>query len=84
MYENLKKTVRSCASIQDWNPSDLQLSAIKTDILNAVNAGRIITKSECQRIVCKYCGNIRVLVNLGVDNSDLNALLISAIKRDSK
>jgi hypothetical protein len=79
----LKEFLRSNARIVDktWDPTDTQLDMIRVEIQKAIQTGRKISYHELQRIVIHICGSIRVMVTSSVDNSDLNALLIAAMKK---
>ncbi|WP_127350789.1 hypothetical protein [Dickeya fangzhongdai] len=78
-----KDFLRSNARIVDktWSPTDTQLDTIRALIHSKILAGERIGYLELQNIVIKVCGSMRVMVTSSVDNSDLNALLIAAMKK---
>lgn len=78
-----REFLRSHANIVDkaWNPTDSQLDMIRNAIDRKIKAGEKISYSELQSIVIRICGSFRVMVTSSVDNSDLNALLTSAMKK---
>lgn len=78
-----KEFLRANANIVDkaWNPTDAQLDLIRNAIDRKIKAGERVSSSELQSVVIRICGSIRVMVTSSVDNSDLNALLTSAMKK---
>lgn len=79
MSEKLEDLLRSHCNLIDWNPTSEQLGKIKADIDSSLAAGKTLSKTECQNIVVKHCGSTRMFVTHGVDNSDLNTLLVIAL-----
>lgn len=66
---------------KSWNPSDEQLDRIRILINNKIRSEERIGYIELQNIIINVCGSMRVMVTSSVDNSDLNALLIAAMKK---
>lgn len=81
---SLEKTLREKCTLIDWNPTAKQLEDIKNDIEKAIRSGKTLSISDCQQIVVTHCGSTRMLSLSGVDNSDLNTLLLMATKPVSK
>jgi hypothetical protein len=59
-------------------PNSYQIAAIKSEIVQIVNRGQKPTLSDWTRIVGYYCRSIGTHARFGVDNTDLNLLLLLA------
>lgn len=81
MDKNLEEFLRDTCGIENWHPTAGQLAAIEKDINDAIRNGKKISRTECQNIVSKHCGPVRMLMIKSADNSDLNTLLALAIKK---
>lgn len=81
MNKNLEEFLRNTCGLEDWHPTTQQLVAIEKDINDAIKSGKRLSRTECQRLVSKYCGSVRMLLLKSADNSDLNTLLALAIKK---
>lgn len=84
MYGKLEKFLREKCKILEWNPTVEQLRAIDDDIRSRVESGEELSVRDCQSVVAKHCGSgsFKIFVTHGANNSDLNALLSMATKRD--
>lgn len=60
-------------------PTDAQLTAIKKELATLIRKGSTPTDEEWRRAVHRYCPTAGKWKYAGVDNSDLNALLIRAL-----
>ncbi|MGX9460401.1 hypothetical protein ACWXWU_04050 [Shewanella sp. A14] len=81
MSKNLEGFLRDTCGLEDWHPTTQQLAAIEKDINEAIRSGKTLSRTECQHIVGKHCGSVRMLVTKSVDNSDLNTLLALAMAK---
>ncbi|WP_369921940.1 hypothetical protein AB8E32_07025 [Marinomonas polaris] len=81
MSKNLEEFLRDTCGIENWHPTAQQLAAIEKDINEAIRSGKTLSRTECQHIVAKHCGSVRMLMLKSADNSDLNTLLALAIKK---
>lgn len=84
MSMKLEEFLRSHCNLEDWHPTASQLSAIENEILNSMRSGKTLSRTDCQNIVVRHCGSVRMLLLKGVDNSDLNTLLLQAIQQSGK
>jgi hypothetical protein len=84
MNNALERVLRDQCQLENWHPTPSQLASIKQDILTAIRSGKTLSRTDCQHIVVRHCGSARMLLQKGVDNSDLNSLLIQAIEQAGK
>lgn len=61
-------------------PNEKQLFKIKAAALEIIKKGNKPTEDEWREIVRRYCPSFGTGIYGGVDNSDLNALLVRAIQ----
>ncbi|ENX65073.1 hypothetical protein F884_01236 [Acinetobacter sp. CIP 102143] len=61
-------------------PNSYQILAIKSDINQIVRSGRTPTQADWIRIIGFHCRTIGTHSRFGVDNTDLNFLLLLAIQ----
>lgn len=61
-------------------PNSYQISAIKSDIRQLVSRGRNPTQADWIKIVGSHCRTIGTHSRFGVDNTDLNFLLLLALQ----
>lgn len=80
---SLKEFLSEICGIENWSPTSSQLDAIEKEISEDISLGKRLTRTDCQNIVAKHCGPVRMLMLKGADNSDLNTLLALAIKKGS-
>jgi hypothetical protein len=83
MRNNLEGYLRDTCGIENWHPTAQQMAAIEKDINEVIRSGKTLSRNDCQKIVVKHCGSVRMLMLKSVDNSDLNTLLALAIKSDT-
>jgi hypothetical protein len=83
MSKNLEDYLRDTCGLESWHPTAQQLAAIEKDINEAIRSGKTLSRTDCQNIVVKHCGSVRMLLLKSADNSDLNTLLALAIKKGS-
>jgi len=81
MSKSLEDFLRDTCGLEDWHPTAQQLAAIEKDINDAIRSGKKLSRTDCQHIVSKHCGSVRVFLIKSADNSDLNTLLTLAIKK---
>lgn len=80
----MNKTANELAKlchISQWNPSEKQIALIEQELLAIINNGEVINRARCQKVVAKHCPNTIFMLLDSVDNSDLNTLLMLAIKK---
>lgn len=87
--QEYKQTLRKCAHIIDanWNPTDLQLKQIQSEINKYARSGQKISVGILQQVITSVCGPVTFATFESVDNSDLNTLLglaTSSSKAQSK
>ncbi len=83
MSKNLEEYLRDTCGLENWNPTKQQLEAIEKEINDAIRSGKTLSRTDCQHIVTKHCGSVRMLLLKSADNSDLNTLLTLAIRKGS-
>lgn len=84
MAKLTKDDIVQICSIYSWNPSDTQFSKIIEEITTLVERGRKIDNVELHDIILKYCPATQFYCVEGVDNSDINTLLLLAMKNQGK
>jgi hypothetical protein len=83
MSKSLEDYLRDTCGLENWHPTAQQLAAIEKVINEAIRSGKTLSRTDCQNIVVKHCGSVRMLMLKSADNSDLNTLLSLAIKKGS-
>lgn len=76
-----KEQLEKVCKIRDWSPNQNQLSSILAHFESEIRKGKSHTISDCQGIISTYCPGTKFFFYDGVDNSDLNALLLLAMKK---
>jgi hypothetical protein len=69
--------------IVKWTPTDYQISLIFSDFSKRIDKGETLSISDCQGIILKYCPDSQFMFFDSVDNSDLNTLIILAMKKNN-
>jgi len=80
MNEKKEQLERLC-KIRKWAPTEFQIEQIVNHIESEIKNGIIHTVSDCQGIISNYCKGATFYLTDGIDNSDLNALLLLALKK---
>ena len=80
MNNSLESFLRKHCKLINWSPSSKEIESIKNDIEDAINTGERLSITRCQDIISTHCGIIEIILLDGVDNSDLNTLLVMAMK----
>lgn len=65
-------------------PSESQLNMIKQEIVDIIVSGKMPTKNDWRIAVFKHCPKSGFHKYAGIDNSDLNALLVQAMSSDDQ
>ncbi len=76
-----KEQLEKICKIRRWSPTQAQLVSILNHFENEIRKGKSHTISDCQGIISSYCPGTSFYFYEGVDNSDLNTLLLLAMKR---
>jgi hypothetical protein len=79
-FNELAQSIKIKFGTSPNEPTDLQLSNVIKDIDAIFQSGKRPTESEWFNIVKKYCPTAGTWKYAGLDNSDLNTLLIMARK----
>ena len=79
--KNMTSELKKICRIYEWNPSPQQLISIRDEVKKRIQKGERLDLSSCQQIISKHCPSARLVVTEGVDNSDLNTLLMLALKK---
>ena len=78
-----KEELQRKCDILSWCPTISRLIKIASEIKRRANNVEDLTKSDIQGIVSEYVEDVNFDLLEGVDNSDLNTLLILAKRIDS-
>lgn len=81
---DFRKEIESICKIIEWKPTeptDKQLESIRNDFDKLLEKKEKLTIGVCQGVITRHCPKTIYLLREGVDNSDLNALLSSAVKQ---
>jgi len=82
--ETLKRDLERILKIHSWNPTESELERIRIEFNNLLARGLKLNIATCHGVISRYCSNVIFRIFEGVDNSDLNALLSQAMKRNNK
>ena len=82
--EKLAHAIKLRFGTSPKEPTESQLSKIKSDIQRIVNAGRKPTESDWLAAVMNHCPDRGQYKYAGLDNSDLNTLLQLATNPSNK
>jgi len=82
--QKLAHSLKIRFGLAPYEPSATQLEAIKRSIQSIRDQGIKPTFSDWQHAVNQYCPSAGTYKYSGIDNSDLNALLLLALKPPAK
>lgn len=76
--EHLKHSLKMKFGLPHYEPTDAQLARIERDIQRITDQGERPTRSDWEHAVSTHCPSAGTCSYSGVDNSDLNQLLVMA------
>ena len=79
--DNFKKELSQIGQVYEWTPTREQLDAISNEIENEIRDGQKLNVGKIQSIISRHCPGALFGLFEGTDNSDLNSLLLLAIKK---
>jgi len=79
--KNLAHSIKMKFGTAPNSPTSYQLEKIKSDLQSIIAQGAIPTEKDWSTIVSKHCPDAGTYAYLGVDNSDLQTLLMLATKK---
>ena len=83
MDNYLKNELSQIGRVYKWSPTSDQLDAISKEIESEIKVGHKLNVGKIQTIISKHCPSAIFGLFEGTDNSDLNSLLLLAIKKNA-
>ncbi|MEZ8096565.1 hypothetical protein ACED51_20880 [Photobacterium swingsii] len=85
MYDKaLVRKIVTTVGVALGEPTPYQLERIKVDLQNIIQSGRKVDHGELSRVVYKYCRRGPLVCLDSVDNSDLDTVLMLALRATPK
>lgn len=78
--KSTKDHLASLCLIAEWDPSEEQIREISSEIKREIRSGKQLRVADCQALVSRFCPDALFVGLEGLDNSDLNTLLLLATK----
>jgi hypothetical protein len=82
--QGLIRIILTQVGVAPGEPTPEQLNKIKNELRSIINSGRKISHVEFRDVVLKYCRKGLLLALDSVDNSDLDTILMLALKATPK
>jgi len=76
----LKDEIQRIFMVNNWQPDTEQLNTISNSLLKEIRTGSIDIV-RCREIIGEICPDAQFIAMEGIDNSDLDTLLLVAMKR---
>ncbi|GGF76544.1 hypothetical protein GCM10011332_33180 [Terasakiella brassicae] len=73
--KDIKKEIERCAQIVEWSPTDTEIQRISEVLAKKHSLGHELSKNDLLDIVQEIIGPVLVMLNEGIDNTDLKTLL---------
>jgi len=82
--QDLVKLILTQVGVAEGEPTTEQLDNIKRDLQIIIDSGQKVSDSTFRRVVLKYCREGLLFILNSVDNSDLDTILMLALKATPK